>query len=81
MSCGVGRRPGSDPMLSWHRPAATGQIRSLAWELLYACRRTSATLARKREREREGGRERREEGRKGSIGLINKNEVDGIWFS
>ena len=35
MSCGVGGRRGSDPMLLrlWHRPAATAPIRSLAWGL------------------------------------------------
>ena len=34
MSCGVGRRPGSDPALLWlwHRPVATALIRPLAWE-------------------------------------------------
>ena len=34
MSCGVGRRHGSDLVLLWLwcRPAATAQIRSLAWE-------------------------------------------------
>ena len=38
MSCGVGRRRGSDPELLglWHRPAATALIRSLAWEPPYA---------------------------------------------
>ena len=38
MSCGVGRRQGSDPVLLWlwHRPAATGPIRPLAWEPPYA---------------------------------------------
>ena len=38
MSCGVGRRCGSDPALLWlwHRPAATALIRPLAWELPYA---------------------------------------------
>ena len=37
MSCGVGRRWGSDPMLLclWHRPAATASIRPLAWETPY----------------------------------------------
>ena len=40
MSCGVGRRQGSDPVLLWlwHRPAATGPIRPLAWEPPYAHR-------------------------------------------
>ena len=34
MSCGVGCKRGSDPALLWlwHRPAATAQIRLLAWE-------------------------------------------------
>ena len=38
MSCGVGRRCGSDPVLLWlwHRSVATAPIRPLAWEPLYA---------------------------------------------
>ena len=38
MSCGVGRRHGSDPALLclWRRPAATALIRPLAWESPYA---------------------------------------------
>ena len=38
VSCGVGRRCGSDPVLLWLwcRLVATAPIRSLAWELLYA---------------------------------------------
>ena len=38
MTCGVGRRHGSDPMLLclWCRPAATAQIQPLAWETPYA---------------------------------------------
>ena len=34
MSCGVGRRRGSDPQLLWlwHRPVATAPIQPLAWE-------------------------------------------------
>ena len=38
MSCGVGRRCGSDPALLWlwHRLAATAPIRPLAWETPYA---------------------------------------------
>ena len=38
MSCGVGRRLGSDPMLLWLgcRLAAADAIRPLAWELPYA---------------------------------------------
>ena len=38
MSCGVGRRHGSDLVLlwPWHRPVATALIRPLAWEPPYA---------------------------------------------
>ena len=38
MSCGVGRRIGSDPVLLWlwRRPAATAPIQPLAWEPPYA---------------------------------------------
>ena len=38
MSCGVGRRWGSDPALLWlwRRPVATPSIRPLAWESPYA---------------------------------------------
>ena len=37
MSCGVGRRRGSEPQLLWlrHRLAATALIRPLAWEPPY----------------------------------------------
>ena len=40
MSCGVGHRCGSDPVVLWlwlcHRLAATALIRPLTWEPLYA---------------------------------------------
>ena len=38
MSCGVGRRLGSDPTLLWlwRRPAAIAPIQPLAWESPYA---------------------------------------------
>ena len=38
MSCGVGRRHGSDPSLLWlwPRPVAAALIRPLAWEPPYA---------------------------------------------
>ena len=38
MSCGVGRRRGSDPTLLWlwRRMVATAPIRPLAWEPPYA---------------------------------------------
>ena len=38
VGCGVGRRPGSGPVLLWlwHRPAPTALIGPLAWEPPYA---------------------------------------------
>ena len=36
VTCGVGRRRGSDPALLWCRPVATAQIQSLAWDPPYA---------------------------------------------
>ena len=38
MSCGVGRRCSSDPMLLWlwYRPESVAPIQSLDWELPYA---------------------------------------------
>ena len=38
MSCGVGRRPSSDPVLLWlwRQPAAIALIGPLAWEPPYA---------------------------------------------
>ena len=48
MSCGVGRRCSSDPVLLWlgRRPAATASIRPLAWELPYA---TGSALKRQKQ--------------------------------
>ena len=66
MSCGVGRRLGSDPVLLWlwRRPAATASIRPLPWEPPYAegaaqeiAKRQKKKKKKKKERERE--RERR----------------------
>ena len=52
MSCGVGRRRGSDPMLLWlwRRPAATAPIRPLAWEPPYA---TGAALKHKAKKKKD----------------------------
>ena len=49
MSCGVGRRYGSDPALLWlwRRPVATASIRPLGWEPLYAM---GAALKRKKKK-------------------------------
>ena len=49
MSCGVGSRHSSDPMLlkRWHRLGAVALIQPLAWELPYA---TGAVLKRKKKK-------------------------------
>ena len=51
MSCGVGHRHNSDPMLLWlwHMPAAVAPLRSLAWEPPYA---VGVALKRKKERKK-----------------------------
>ena len=51
MSCGVGCRHGSDPILLWlwHRLAATAPVPPLAWELPYA-----EGVALKKEKEKKG---------------------------
>ena len=54
MSCGVGRRCGSDPALLWCRPTATAPIKPLAWKPPYA-----VGEALKSNKEREGKRERK----------------------
>ena len=56
MSCGVGRRCGSDLMLLWlwRTPAAVAPIRPLAWEPPYAIGvALRSNIERERERERE----------------------------
>jgi len=53
VSCGVGRRHGSDPALLWlwRRPVATAPIRPLAWEPPYAA--GVALKSRKRKRKKD----------------------------
>ena len=53
MSCGVGCRRGSDPILLWlwHRPAGRALIGPLAWEPLYA---VGAVLKRQRKEGKDG---------------------------
>ena len=55
MSCGVGRRHGSDPMLLWlwHRLAATAPIRPLAWEPPYAARVAQEMAKRQKKKKKE----------------------------
>ena len=53
MSCGVGRRRGSDSMLLClrRRPAATAPIRPLAWEPPYAAG-TAQEMAKKQKKKK-----------------------------
>ena len=55
MSCGVGRKHGSDSELSWLwcRPVATTPNRSLAWEPPYAMGTALERQKAKKKRERE----------------------------
>ena len=52
MSCGVGCRPGLDPVLLWlwRRPVATAPISPLAWEPPYAA---GVALKRKKKKKKE----------------------------
>ena len=61
MSCGVGRRCGSDLawLWPWRRPAATAPMRPLAWEPPWAA--DSAALKRKKKKEKEEEKEEEEE--------------------
>ena len=49
VSCGVGHRRGSDPLLLWlwQRPAAAALIQALAWQLPYA---TQVALKKKKQK-------------------------------
>ena len=71
MSCGVGHRGGSDPVLLWlwRRPVAIPPIRPLAWEPPYAAgalekAKKKRPKKRKKERKRERERERKKERKK-----------------
>ena len=54
MSCGLGHRHGSDPMLQWlwHRLAATALIQPLAWELPYAMDETLKSKKKKKRKKK-----------------------------
>ena len=55
MNCGVGHRHSSDPALLWLwcRPAATSQIKPLAWEPPYAVGAAPKKTERKKEKNSE----------------------------
>ena len=59
MSCGVGCRRGSDPVLLWlwRRPAATAPIKPLAWEPPYA----AGVVLEKAKRQKKKRRRRRKD--------------------
>ena len=54
MSCGMGRKQGTDPMLLglWCRPAAAAPIQPLAWELPYAIGVTLKSKKAKKEKKK-----------------------------
>ena len=54
MSCGVGRRRGSDPTLLWlwRRPVAVAPIRPLVWEPPYAVRAALEMVKKKKKEEK-----------------------------
>ena len=70
LSCGVGRRRGSDPVLMWlcRRPAAAALIRPPVWELPYAA---PAALKRKEEKKKRAG----ETGMTVNVAKLSKKET------
>ena len=54
VSCGVGCRRGSDPVLLWLwcRPVATAPIRPLAWESPYAARAAKEIAKRQKKKKK-----------------------------
>ena len=65
MSCGGGRRCGSDLVLLWCRLAAVAPIQPLAWEPPYAA---GAALEKAKRQERKKGRKERKKERKKALG-------------
>ena len=71
MSCGVGRRRGSDLALQWlwHRPAAIAPISPLAWEppcfagVALKRQKTIPPPKKKKKKKRKEGKKERREGR------------------
>ena len=76
MSCGVGRRRGSDLVLMWMWPAAVDLIRPLAWELPYAAG-AALKKQRKRAERKEGRKEMKKKGRKEERKKERKKEKEG----
>ena len=61
MSCGVGRRRGSDLalLLLWSRPAAIALIRPLAWALPYATGAALEKIEKKKKKKKERKKEKK----------------------
>ena len=70
MSCGVGQRHSSDPMLLWlwHRLAAIAPIQPLTWELSYA---TGAAIKKKKKKEEEEEEEEKPNPYSEPMGMLN----------
>ena len=60
MSCGVGRRRGSDPKLLWlwSRLVATAPVRPLAWEPAYAAEAAQEKTKKKKKKKKEASHKR-----------------------
>ena len=69
VSCGVGRRRGSNPVLLWlwRRPAATAPIRPLAWEPPHAA---GAALEKTKNKKTEKTAQRKQGGELEHIGVL-----------
>ena len=63
LSCGVGHRWGSDPMLLWLwcKPAAVALIRPLAWELPYAMGTALKRKEKKKKKKKEKKKKKKKE--------------------
>ena len=61
MSCGVGCRRGSDPVLLWlwRRPVATAPIRPLAWEPPHAARAAQEIAKKKKKKTKEKNKKKK----------------------
>ena len=72
MSCDVGCKCGSDPMLLWLwcRPATRAPIRTLAWEIPYAMGMALKRKKKKKEK-KEGGKKGRKEGQTDGLGNLS----------
>ena len=84
MSCGVGRRHGSDPALLWCRLVATAPIRPLAWEPPYAMGAALEKAKKTKKRKRkEKERKKKEKGKPAHIlkdGVLRSPDMWASWI-